>query len=481
MQFSRRNAGLVLAPMLAVLVWFFAAGLAYEARVVAAIMVFCLTFWMTEVIPLSMTAFLGVVLAILTGVAKIETAFQNLGHPIILLFIGSFLLARAMTRHGLDKQIALFILSRSYFQKSLLRLYFGFSMIAFLLSMWISNSVTVAMLLPLLLGVTQLLNQQSDKKDLAVYFLLGIAYSASIGGISTIIGSPPNLIGVNYLAQQGIRIDFLQWMLLALPISIIMYGALLLYMRFFLKKCSYNRQAVQAYVAQEQQQDTYLSQGEKVTMGVFLLAVLLWLAPGVFNLLGMESAYVFMNTYFAESTVAILAALLLFLIPAGKESKGAGTLTTEDLVKIDWDTILLFGGGMALGQLVVTSGLADIIGSSITAIVNPEQQLFLVFVLVVLVIFLTEVSSNTAIAITFVPIIVGVLQGLGLPVFYPVFGAVIACSFAFMLPVATPPNAIVYGSRKVPINTMVRTGLLLNVVGSLVITAFMLLYMSFRA
>ncbi|ARS34317.1 anion transporter [Pontibacter actiniarum] len=469
---------MVVAPLLALLVWLLTPMLEHQARLVATIMAFCLVFWMAEVIPLSMTAFLGVLLAVMLGVAEVETAFQNLGHPIILLFIGSFLLARSMTRHGLDKRIALFILSQPFFQQSLFRLFLGFSFISFVLSMWVSNSVTVAMLLPLMLGVTQLVcPPEQTGKSSAVYFLLGIAYSASIGGVSTIIGSPPNLIGVNYLAQQGIRIDFLQWMYLALPVSLSMYGFLLLYMRYFLRKSDYNQQVVQAYVEKHQQQREKLRKGEVVTMGVFTLAVVLWLAPGVFNLFGMEEAYAFMSAYFAESTVAVLAALLLFLIPPGQETGGAGTLIAEDLVKIDWDTILLFGGGMALGQLVVTSGLADVIGRSITSFIDPNQQVLLVLVLVFLVLMLTEVSSNTAIAITFVPIIIGVLHGLGLPLLYPVLGAVLACSMAFMLPVATPPNAIVYGSRQVPIGQMVRTGAILNLVATLLITAWMMLYM----
>ncbi|MCJ8164480.1 SLC13 family permease [Pontibacter sp. E15-1] len=478
MHLTRRNVGLVLAPLLALLVWAITPMLAYEARTVAIIMTFCLVFWMTEVIPLSMTAFLGVLLAVMVGVADINTAFQNLGHPIILLFIGSFLLARSMTRHGLDKRIALFILSRAFFQKSLFRLFLGFSSVSFVLSMWVSNSVTVAMLLPLLLGVSQLVNTPEQTRNPSTFFLLGIAYSASIGGISTIIGSPPNLIGVNYLEQQGITIDFLQWMLLALPISLSMYGFMVLYMRYFLKKCAYSQQAVQAYVAAQHAQHQRLRQGEKVTMGVFVLAVLLWLSPGVFNLLGMEEAYAFMSAYFAESTVAILAALLLFLIPPGQENGGQGTLTAADLVKIDWDTILLFGGGMALGQLVVSSGLADVIGRSITALVDPEKRVLLVFMLVGIVLLLTEVSSNTAIAITFVPIIIGVLQGLDLPLLYPVLGVVVACSLAFMLPVATPPNAIVYGSKQVPIGTMVRTGIVLNLIGVVVTTFWVIRYMT---
>ncbi|MBD1397837.1 SLC13/DASS family transporter [Pontibacter sp. JH31] len=478
MNLTRRNIGLIVAPLLATAMWWLTAGLEPDARKVATIMVFCLAFWMTEVIPLSMTAFLGVLLAVMTGIGDISTAFQNLGHPIILLFIGSFLLARSMTRHGLDKRIALFILSRRVFQKSLFSLFLGFSLVSYMLSMWVSNSVTVAMLLPLTIGVVQLIHEPGSHKSPAPFFLLGIAYSASIGGISTIIGSPPNLIGVNYLAKEGIRIDFLEWMIMALPISLSLYAFMLLYVRWFLKKFSFSLAGIKAYVAEHTQTQPPISKGEQITMGVFALAVILWLSPGVFNLLGMEEAYTFMSTYFAESTVAVLAALLLFLIPPGQENEGEGTLTGDDLLKIDWDTILLFGGGMALGQLVVSSGLADVIGASITTFVDPEQLFLLVLVLVGGVLLLTEVSSNTAIAITFVPIVIGVLNQLQLPGLYPVLGVVVACSMAFMLPVATPPNAIVYGSKQVPISTMVRTGLLLNMVAAAVITFWVTFYLS---
>lgn len=469
---------MLLAPLLAVMMWWLTDGLESQARTVATIMVFCLVFWMTEVIPLSMTAFLGVIMAILTGIADINTAFQNLGHPIILLFIGSFLLARSMTRHGLDKRLALFILSRPIFQKSLFSMFLGFSLVSYVLSMWVSNSVTVAMLLPLTIGVLQLIQDPAAGKSSAPYFLLGIAYSASIGGVSTIIGSPPNLIGVNYLAKEGISIDFLQWMMMAMPISLSIYAFMLVYVRWYFKKFNFSSAGIRAYVETQSRQQPPISKGELITMGVFMVAVVLWLTPGVFNLLGMEAAYTFMSTYFAESTVAVLAALLLFVIPPGQENGGEGTLTVSDLVRIDWDTILLFGGGMALGQLVVSSGLADVIGASITSFVDPGQLLILVFVLVAGVVMITEVSSNTAIAITFVPIIIGILNQLQLPELYPVLGVVIACSMAFMLPVATPPNAIVYGSKQVPIGTMARTGMLLNLVSSVVITAWVIFYMS---
>ncbi|MDX5345893.1 MAG: anion permease, partial [Hymenobacteraceae bacterium] len=298
---------------------------------------------------------------------------------------------------------------------------------------------------------------------------------ASIGGISTIIGSPPNLIGVQYLAPAGIKIDFLNWMLHALPVSLSMYGFLLFYINHHLKSCHFNPQNIALYLEQQTKNLQPLSRGERNTMGVFFLAVTLWLLPGLLNLFGLEQAYETVSKLLPESLVALIAAVLLFLLPSDKQL--TGTLLTEDLRQIDWDTILLFGGGIALGQLIISTGLAEHIGSNIAGLVSPENTLLLVFLLIVGILFMTEISSNTAISITFVPIVINILTDLQLPVLYPVFGVVLASSFAFMLPVATPPNAIVYGSGQIPITNMIKTGLWLNIAGAALIFAWVYVYM----
>ncbi len=475
---QQKIAGWLTAPILALLIDNLPLPIDRPAQQVAAIMVFCLVFWITEALPLSITALAGVTVAVLLGIADMQTAFTSLGHPIILLFIGSFLLARAMTRHGLDRRLALLILSFPFFQKSLFRLFLGFSLVSFVLSMWISNSVTVAMLLPLMLGVIALV-QPPESKDqlLSTYMLLGIAYSASIGGISTIIGSPPNLIGVQYLQEAGAKVDFLSWMLIALPISLCMYGVLLLYINRHLKRCSFESTSITKYLETHKKELAPISVGERNTLLVFLLAVLLWLLPGLLNLFGLEEASKIMGKLLPESLVALIAAILLFLLPSGKDLKG--TLLGEDLRQIDWDTILLFGGGLALGKLIIDSGLAGAIGSGIAGAVSPENAPLLIFLLIAGILMLTEISSNTAIAITFIPIVIDILTSLQMPLLYPVFGVVLASSFAFMLPVATPPNAIVYGSGEIPISKMIKTGFWLNVAGALVIFGWVMLYMKF--
>ncbi|HQY19650.1 MAG TPA: DASS family sodium-coupled anion symporter [Ignavibacteria bacterium] len=465
-------------PLAALTVYWLPLPLETAAHQVAAIMIFCLVFWITEVIPLSITALLGVTIAVMLGIADMQTAFTSLGHPIILLFFGSFLLSRAMIRHGLDKRIALIVLSFPFFQKNLFRLFLGFSLVSFLLSMWVSNSVAVAMLLPLMIGVITLVQTTDNPdKNLPVYMLLGIAYSASIGGISTIIGSPPNLIGVQYLSQFGIKVDFLKWMIMVLPVSLSMYGFLLFYIYKKLKRCSFNEESISDYLKEHAGELRPFSTGERNTVIVFFFAVFLWLLPGFLNLLGLESAYFFVIKILPDSLVALIAAILLYLLPCDK--KLTGTLRAEDLRLIDWNTILLFGGGLALGTLVINTGLAAFIGSSIADSVSEGNVPFIIFFLITGILFLTEISSNTAIAITFIPIVIDILTTLQLNVLYPVIGIVIASSFAFMMPISTPPNAIVFGSGLVPVSKMLKTGLLLNITGALIIFFRVMVYIKF--
>jgi len=465
-------------PLAALTVYWLPLPLETAAHQVAAIMIFCLVFWITEVIPLSITALLGVTIAVMLGIADMQTAFTSLGHPIILLFFGSFLLSRAMIRHGLDKRIALIVLSFPFFQKNLFRLFLGFSLVSFLLSMWVSNSVAVAMLLPLMIGVITLVQTTDNPdKNLPVYMLLGIAYSASIGGISTIIGSPPNLIGVQYLSQFGIKVDFLKWMIMVLPVSLSMYGFLLFYIYKKLKRCSFNEESISDYLKEHAGELRPFSTGERNTVIVFFFAVFLWLLPGFLNLLGLESAYFFVIKILPDSLVALIAAILLYLLPCDK--KLTGTLRAEDLRLIDWNTILLFGGGLALGTLVINTGLAAFIGSSIADSVSEGNVPFIIFFLITGILFLTEISSNTAIAITFIPIVIDILTTLQLNVLYPVIGIVIASSFAFMMPISTPPNAIIFGSGLVPVSKMLKTGLLLNITGALIIFFRVMVYIKF--
>jgi len=472
----KREIGFIFAPVVAAIIYLTPMEISQDAHIVFAIMGFCLVFWLTEVVPLSITALFGVTIAVILGVVNVKEAFLSLGHPVILLFIGSFLIAQAMTKHGLDRRFALNLLSLDFFLQSPIRLIAGFSIISFLLSMWVSNTATTAMLLPLVLGIIQMFKNKkiSDTGRFAVFALLAVAYSASIGGATTLIGTPTNLIGAGFLKEEGYDVDFLKWFLLAAPITITSYIALILYIKFHIRNFSFDKKKIKELIKQEKKSLPKVSLGEKNTLFVFALAAFLWILPGLANILGNQELYKALKNHIPEAIVALIAAILLFLLPA---RKGEGTLTARDLKELDWDTILLFGGGIALGKLIIKTGLAAYIGKQVAGIISPDMILLFVFILVVAMIFLTEISSNTATVITFAPILIGILKEMHVELFYPVFGIIIAASFAFMLPIATPPNAIIYGSRHIPLSKMVKVGFFMNLIGSIIITVFVIIYM----
>jgi len=474
----RKKIGIFLAPLLAVLIYIIPFDLNRDAHILLSIMTFCIIFWLTEVIPLSMTALLGVTFAVLFGVTGVKTAFQSLGHPVVLLFIGSFLIAQAMTNHGLDKRFALNLLSKDFFLKSPIRVIVGFSLLSYTLSMWISNTASTAMLFPLALGIIGMLKQQHIKnsKTFDIFILLSIAYSASIGGVATLIGTPTNLVGVGFLRDIGYDVDFLKWFLLAFPISISMYIALILYIKFNIRKFKFDSEKVKQIINNERRKLKKWSAGEKNTLFVFSLAVFFWILPGIANIVGNQELYSFLRAHLPESIVALIAGILLFLIPVNFKNF-EGTLKVEDIKKLDWDTVLLFGGGIALGKLIIKTKLADYIGHKVGSLISPEIIFLFIIVLVISMIFMTEISSNTATVITFVPILIGILKELNVDLFYPIVGVIIAASFAFMLPIATPPNAIIYGSKIIPITKMARVGFLLNIIGSIIISIFIFIYM----
>ncbi len=470
--------GLFFAPVLATVVYLIPLDLNRDAHIVLSIMVFCLIFWLTEVVPLSITALTGVTLAVIFGVVSIKKAFLSLGHPVLILFIGSFLIAQAMTKHGLDKRFALQLLTKDIFLNSPIRVIIGFSLISFLLSMWVSNTATTAMLLPLVLGVIDTFRKNHIKgiRTFAIFSLLSIAYSASIGGVTTLIGTPTNLIGVGFLKDEGYDIDFLHWIVIASPISFTMFVILMIYIRFKIRSFSFDKKQVKKIFLNEKKKLPRISPGEINTLFVFILVATLWILPGLANLVGNEVAYKFLKSHIPESVVALLGGILLFLLPVDfKNFKG--TLEVEDLKRLDWDAILLFGGGIALGKLIIETRLAEYIGRKISSVVSPEYFVIFLLILIVSMIFMTEISSNTATTVTFVPIIIGILKEMGIDIFYPVVAIVIAASFAFMLPIATPPNAIIYGSGFIRITTMAKTGFILNILGSAVILTYIILYM----
>ncbi len=445
----------------------------YQPKVVLGVLLFCVVWWLFEVVPLGITGLLGLTLTVFYGVADVKNVFEGFSNSVIILMIGSFLIAHAVHKTGLDKRISLNLLSKDFFIKSPIRIVIGFSLITFLLSMWLSNTATTAMMVPIVLGVVYLLKDEKiyGYKKFASLLLLSVAYSASIGGIGTVVGSPTNLVGVGFLKEEDIKIDFLQWMALILPIAVSMYLSMLIYIKLLTKDVKFNHQEIKNILQKEKGNIPKMSKEEKIVSLTFLLAVVLWIGPSLIGLVGFDETSKLLEKRLPESIVAVLSVGLLFLIP--KDFKNfQPVLTVEDLKEVDWNTVILFASGISLGKLISSSGLGDVIAKSVSKYIVDIN--ILIFVLIVLVIFLTEVNSNTATVITFVPIIISVLKSFNVDILYPVLAVVVASSFAFMLPIATPPNAIVYSSRFVNIKDMIKFGIFLNIVGSVIIYFFLI-------
>ena len=472
----RRQAGLVLGPLaFALLLVFSPPGLGIPAARLLAVVGWVLVWWITEAVPLPVTAVLGPAVAVVLGVVPAREAFAPFGDPIIFLFLGSFLLAEAMSVHGLDRRLARAVLSVPAASASPRRVVLAFAAMAAAMSMWISNSATTAMLYPIALGVLSTLETDGRRRTpLERSLLLACAYGASVGGIGTPVGSPPNLVTIGQLSTlAGVRVGFVPWILVAGPIlaALILCVALVLGLRVRTDGPARPRTAVAGGPA------AAMSAGERSVTVAFLVTVFLWVAPGVLALAlgsghGVSTA---VAQALPEGVVALLGAALLFVLPAGDGQERRFALTWGEATRIDWGTLLLFGGGLSLGGAMFRTGLSEALGKGLVGATGVSTVAGLTIVFSVFAIFFTEVTSNTAAATMLVPLAIASAQAAGVSPLEPALGCGLGCSMAFMLPVATPPNAIVYGSGLVPIGTMARAGLWMNVLASLVIPAGVLL------
>ena len=486
----RKGAGLVLAP-LAFLVTYFFVDLDDPARRLSSILASIAVLWVTELLPLPVTALLGAVLCILLGVAPAKQVLAYFADPIVFLFIGSFMLARAMTVHRLDRRIALGFLAIDWIAARPARMLAGVGAVTAIISMWVSNTATTAMMLPIALGVLGELHQvrvtsgrargAMDPRTwpFATGAMLMIAYAASIGGIGTPVGSPPNLIGISLIRNAtGVEISFFRWMLLCVPLLLVM-GAALFVLLYKLHPARGDGDgggggagSIEEYIDRERSALGPLSRAEINTLFAFSLAVVLWMLPGVLALPfwdeGARDVARWLNDRLPEAVVALVAAILLFALPVDLK-RGQFTLSWADAVRIDWGTILLFGGGLALGTLMFETGVAHAMGRALTSKLGVQSLWALTGVSIALGIILSEATSNTAAATMVIPVVIGIAQSAGVSPIPPALGACLGASYGFMLPVSTPPNAIVYGSGLVSIPSMVRAGIVFDVVGFAII------------
>ncbi len=457
---SRRAAGILSGPLVFLAVLVLGSGtLPGGALVVAGGTLWIVFWWVTGALPIAATSLLPIVLFPLFGALDTGTVTAEYGNPIVFLFIGGFLIAIAIEKWNLHTRIALTIVS--LIGTSERKIIGGFLAATAFMSAWISNSATALMMLPVAAAVTTRISGDAPGTgDFRTALMLAVAYGASIGGIATLIGSPPNMIMAGmYATFSGTRITFLQWSALAAPVAIV----LLLFAWFYLVFVAFPRTGKKetSGIPDQVRELGPLSPEERRVLGVFSLTVVLWITRTLWGpFLPMVN----------DAGIAVFGALLLFILPAGNQGSGGRILSWEDAVRLPWSIVLLFGCGFAIAKGFEATGLATRIAERLELLsgINP---LLLLLVIVVVVIFLTEVTSNTATATIFMPVAAALAMASGTDPLPLMAGAALAASLAFMLPVGTPPNAIVYGTGYVSMRQMVRVGLWMNLAGIAVLMA----------
>lgn len=448
-------AGLFLFGLIRI--WPAPASLSEQGWQVAATASLMVTWWLTEALPLPVTALLPMVLFPIGNVMNIHEVTAAYADPVIFLFLGGFILARAMQQTGLPKRLALTIIWHTGTETRAIII--GFMLATAFISMWVSNTATALMMLPIGLSIIQLLEKQGpDHKKLqsnfATVLMLTIAYASSVGGMGTLIGTPPNALLAAFMRQNyNVHISFVEWMIVGIPV--VSLGLVLVY--WTLTRIVFPIASVDLIESRKIIQQAYtklgpMSKAEKRVCLLFVITALLWIGRPVLALVipGLTDA-----------SIAMLAVVLLFLFPVNWR-EGKFVLSWQVAEQLPWGVLILFGGGIALSIAINHSGLANWISSAWTAFNRWPSWLVLLLVIVYIVI-LTEIASNTAITATFLPIVAALALAMGKePILYTL-PMTLAANCAFMMPIATPPNAVVYGSQLVSMRSMLRAGLVLNI------------------
>ncbi|WP_232834959.1 SLC13 family permease [Pleomorphovibrio marinus] len=462
--------GLLLGPLFFIfilgLVW---SGMVPEenwVKVVAAAL-WMIIWWVTEAVPIPVTALLPMVLFPLLGVFDMREATAPYSDPIIYLFMGGFLIALGMERNKLHLRIALNLIKFTGTNPDGIIL--GFYISTAFLSMWISNTATAVMMLPIAMSILQLIqkgNQQlSNQKsfhNFAFALMLGIAYAANIGGVITIIGTPPNVVLVGFMQQfYDYSLDFNRWLLIGLPIGGVMLAIMYLFLVKFLYPSRLGNIAGSAQVIEEQlKQLGPVSPAEIRTSAILIFTASCWILREPLNEL-------LQTRLLNDTIIAMVGGLLMFVVPA-RDFRGRKLLDWKSTERLPWGILLLFGGGMSLAKGMEAAGIIQAIGAFVAE--NPYlSTAFLLLVLIFIMLFLTELMSNVALVTIFVPVVMGIADGIGVPVLSFVIPVTMASSFAFMLPISTPPNAILFSSGFIQIKEMMKVGIVLNIISVLLL------------
>lgn len=480
----RRRLGFAAGPILFVVLWAIPIpSLSDPAHRMLAVMALVGTWWLSEALPLAATSLMGPALCVVLGITPARDALRPFADPVIFLFLGGFLLAEAMVKHGLNRRIALAVLRLPWVGRSPLGLLAGFGILTSFVSAWVSNTATAAMMLPIAISILRELSALSNPgpgtaldwrhSPLACGLILVTAFAASVGGLATPIGTPPNLIGIGLIERMlDRRLSFFEWMHFALPAALVLTALLIFNLHRALPKNTAWPSRAHGWLAAESARLGPWSRPQQQVAVVFSAAILLWILPGLIALVAGNAHpwSVWLQAHLPEGVIALLAAVALFALPASK-SGDERTLTWPDATRIDWGTILLFGGGMALGELMFSTGLAKWIGEGLASQLPTPSVFSLTLLFAGVGVLVSEATSNTASATMIVPLSIAVAQAANIDPLQPALGACLGCSLGFMLPVSTPPNALAYGTGAVPLLKMIRHGLWLDVIGCVIVIA----------
>lgn len=475
--------GLWLGPAFALTLWL-SPGLGFyldqqqpQLNAIAGAFIWMGVWWLTEAAPLAATSLLPLVLFPLLGIQSVKDVASSYGDQNVFLFLGGFLVALAIERSGLHRRVALSIVY--VMGDNPAKLLLGFMVATGLMSMWISNTATTLLMLPIagsILAVADMrLTDEAARRNLGVGLMLGIAYAASIGGVATLVGTPPNIAFSSYYSENFPdlpQVSFLAWMLMALPFSLVFMlitWGILAYLLFPVQ--SGDSLGGRNVIADELRKLGPIHAAEWRSGIIFFATALLWILREPVEGWGWGVFFVddSGSTYVSDATTAMAMAILCFVTPRGGKENGA-LLTWETTVKVPWGVLLLFGGGIALAQAVNASKFDLYLGSHMANVMSDMSESAMVIVTATGMVWLTEFTSNLASVQTFNPVLGSASQELGVPPLLLLVPATLAASCAFMMPVATPPNAIVYGSGRVPIGSMIKAGIVLNIISIILVS-----------
>ena len=483
---KRRTVGAILGPLFAIGLWMLPIqGINEEAHHLLAIMAMVAVWWITEPVPIAVTSLLGPTLCVLFGVASMTDAFANFANPMIFLFMGGFLLAKAMMVNGLDKRIAFGIMSMKWVGDSPRRIFLAIGLVCIICSGWISNTATCAMMFPITLGLLEtirdMMAQNGKTVNLKNYkyatgLMLMTAYACSIGGVMTPIGTPPNLMMMGFLEQlapNAPSISFFDWMVWGIAAMVVYFiVAYVVLIRMFPADVS-RIEGAQQMIRQRAGELGRWTRAQKNTVFAFSVALVLWVLPSILSLIyGPQDPIIKLyDSHVPEGLAAMVGALLLFFLPVDAK-KGEMTLKWKDGVEgIDWSTLLLFGGGLALGSLIYSTGLSDWVGSGIKTLMgSTPSEWFFIALFCFVTLLLAEFTSHTAAINLMGSIAISTAVSLGFSPVPVAVGIALSSSLGFMMPVSTPPNAIVYASGMVPITKMMKSGIIIDIIGVFAIT-----------